>query len=354
MKQKLIILLVPVLFTAQACSLNLFKKPSPAGVIKTVNGGMDWQFSNVLKDTKSGSISSLNISKLDFDPTNRETVYASSYNGGLYKSEDSAGSWKIILSKILVYDFAINPQDPKIIYVAGYYGSFGKVLKTVDKGATWQEIYNEGSGDNIVRAVAINPTQPNQVVIGTASGEIIKSADGGISWKLAKNFDSRVNRITWTNNGFYVLLKTKGLSKSNDFGENFSDLTSSLTMAPGSWYSASATSIESFNQAYVDSVSSSLIYLATSKGLYKTTDEGKTWAPQSLPLKPEDSNARAVTVAKNSSNIVFASVGPTMYKSTDGGSTFQTQSIATRGFINYILIDPQLPQIVYGGIYIEQ
>jgi photosystem II stability/assembly factor-like uncharacterized protein len=105
---------------------------------------------------------------------------------------------------------------------------------------------------------------------------------------------------------------------------------------------------------FVDTTSPKLIYLTTNKGLFKTLDEGKTWLQQKLPVKPGESEAKAIAVAPSSSNLIFTRVGSTVYKSTDGGQNWQTQGIASAGFINYILIDPQLPQIVYAGVYAVQ
>jgi hypothetical protein len=188
--KKIAFLLLPLLFMAQSCSL--LSSPPQGGVVKSVNGGADWQFSNAVKDSKAGQISGLNIARLDFSPQSREVLYAGTYNGGLYKSEDSGATWQRILSKIFVYDFAVHPQDPKTIYVAGYYASHGKVLKTTDGGAAWQEIYNEASQENAVRAMALNPSAPNEIIIGMTSGNIIKSYDSGVSWRLANNFGDRV------------------------------------------------------------------------------------------------------------------------------------------------------------------
>jgi photosystem II stability/assembly factor-like uncharacterized protein len=104
---------------------------------------------------------------------------------------------------------------------------------------------------------------------------------------------------------------------------------------------------------YVDADSASLIYLTTDKGLYKSTDGGKTWNPQSLPVQPGLNPARAVAVARGNSSIVYVSVGGTVYKSLDGGSTWQTQSVVGTGYVNALLVDPSLPQISYAGVYVD-
>lgn len=341
-----------IIFLSAGCTL--FNKPVPAGIIKTVNGGADWQFSNAIKSDPKASLTSLDISKLAFDPQNREIVYAGSYNGGLYKSEDSAVSWQKILSKIFVYDFSISPQNSKIIYATGFFGNNGKVLKTIDGGASWQEMYNEATSQNVVRALAINPANTNQLVIGTALGTVIRSSDGGMSWQLVTDLKDQVNKIFWLNDSVYVLAKTKGLLKAPSGGSDFSDVTASLNKGIDVNNLNPSTSIGTFSQAYIDPLANSLIYLSTNRGLFKSVDGGQNWTHILLPVKSDGLSTRSVAVAKTSSNVVFTNVGGTVYKSVDGGQSWQTQNIATTGFVNYILIDPQLPQIVYGGVFVGQ
>lgn len=353
MKYKKFVILPAVILLAAGC--NFLSKSLPAGIIKSTNGGADWQFSNSVKGSETQSLTSLNIAKLAFEPGKRETLFAGSYSGGLYKSEDSAGSWSKILSNIFVYDFAVNPADAKIIYAAGFYADHGRVVKTTDGGASWNEVYKEESTTNAVRAIAINPSNPSQLVIGLSSGSIIKSADGGMTWQLAKNFEDRVNRILWQNGNIYVLLKTKGLFKSAGFAENFTEMTDSLSKTYNlAGMSYTSSTVDAFSQVFVDNTNSGLIYLTSNKGLFKTTDEGKNWTLLKLPVQPDQSEAKAVAVAQSSSNIVYTSIGSTIYKSTDAGQSWQTQGVASAGFVNYILIDPQLPQLVYGGIYSNQ
>lgn len=353
MKYKIIYLVIPIFLLSASC--NFFAKKSSAGVVKTVNGGVDWQFVNYIKDDKNLTLNRVNISKLTFSPKNRETVFAGSYSSGLFKSEDSGASWAKILSKISVYDFIFHPQDEKIIYASGSYGGFGKILRTADGGKTWEEIFNEQGEENPVRVMAINYQNPGQMLAGTSSGNLIKSSDGGLSWKLAYNFNERIQRVLWNNNEIFVLTKSKGLYKAVDFAENFQNLSTSISRSLNfNDFSYNRDAVEEFNQMFVDSFNNNLIYLTTKQGLFKTVDQGGNWKKMPLPVKKDDANVRAIAISRSSSNIVYASVGSTIYKTVDGGETFQTQSIATEGLINYILVDPVLPQIAYAGIYIAQ
>lgn len=344
--------LVALVLLAAGC--NPFSKPLPAGAAKSVNGGVDWQFANTLKSSTTANLSGLSVSKLAFDPQNRQNVFLGSYTAGLYESQDAAATWSNLLSNIGVYDFVVSPQDSKTIYAAGYFNGHGRVLKTADSGGSWNQIYNEESA-NAVRAIALNPDNPSELVIGIASGDVIKSADGGSSWQLAKSFGDQVNRIIWQGGNIYVLLKTKGLFESSDFGATFTDITLPLhpNTSLGSFtYSASA--IGTYSQFYVDSISPTLIYITTDKGLYKSIDGGKTWNLLSLPVSLGQDGVKAIAVAQTTSSIVYTSVGATIYKSTDGGQNWQTQGLNAGGFVNYILVDPQLPQIVYAGFYVSQ
>jgi photosystem II stability/assembly factor-like uncharacterized protein len=350
MKNK-ILLLLPIILLAAGC--NFFSPAVLVGVVKTVNGGVDWQFSNGGKSSKV-NLSSLNISKLALSPANHEVVYAASYNSGLYKSEDSGATWSGILSKIMVYDFAVDAVSPKVIYAAGKFGNLGKVLKTQDGGSSWQEIYNEATANNPIRALVLNPANSNQIVIGSGSGNIIRSADGGLSWQLAQNFNERVQGLAWQQSGLYVLLRNKGLFKSSNFGANFENLSTGITGFKAKDLQASSNSDKIFNQFYVDNLTSGLIYISSDKGLYKSVDAGKTWARLALPVKTSDAEVVAIQVGSGSSNLVFTSVGATIYKSTDAGNSWQIQSIGTSGYINYLLVDFKLPQIVYAGLYASQ
>lgn len=350
---KNLVIISSIIFLAVSC--NPFKQPALSGVARTNNGGVDWTVANSIKDSQQ-TITQLNVAKMDFDPRNRETVFVSGFNDGLYKSTDSGASWQRILSKIWVFDFAIHPFDASIIYAAGYFADKGYVVKTQDGGKSWEEIYSEAAPSVSVRSIALNPERASQIVIGNSAGSLIQSSDGGNTWKHIKNFEDRINRVYWLSGQAYVLLRGKGLFKSTNLeaGE-FIELTESLTKSQSFLASFGGLSDKDFNQAHVDKLNPSLIYLTAGKGVFKTADEGKTWQKLSLPGKQSgELPARAVAAAKSSSNLVFVSVGNVIYKSTDGGGTFQTQTVSTSGFVNYILIDPELPQIVYAGNFVAQ
>ena len=72
--------------------------------------------------------------------------------------------------------FAVNPVDPKVMYVAMRDGLF----KSTDAGETWKAL---GKGLKNLAAVAVNPRKPNEVYTSTVDGVIFRSTDGGTTWE---------------------------------------------------------------------------------------------------------------------------------------------------------------------------
>lgn len=328
-----------------------FSGNQSAGVFKTTNGGTDWQSANAVKDN-AGNLANISVAAIAFDPKNDERLFMASYTDGLYKSEDSGQTWERILSKIGVYDIAISPIDSNVIYAAGFFADHGKLLVTRDGGKSWIEVYNEASLQNAVRAVALNPGNSSEVVIGMSSGNIIKSVDGGTNWRVLTNFEDRVNRIAFEHNSLYVMLRSKGLMKSTDGGATYSNLTQSLAgRAAGENFYESLLPAGSFAQMAISRNNPNLIYVTAESGLYKTSNQGQQWVQVPVPIKNNEVAFKAVTLDPNDENTLYAGAGTTIYKTSDGGQTFQTQTVDAVGFVNYLLVNPRARQLVYAGIF---
>lgn len=336
-----------VLLMAQSCSF--LGGGGTLGIIKTVDGGGTWQSYNQIEGEKTGNISGLIVSELMFDPTNRETVYASSTNGGLWQSKDSAQTWKQILSEITIYDFFVDPTDTKRIYVAGTYNNHGKILKTENSGASWDQIYNEASVKNAVNTITANPTNTSELYAALNSGIIIKSQDRGVNWFVVYNAEDQVLKMRYNplNSQLYVLARTKGLARSSDGGQSWTVISNSLVgiSTPLGTYEASSQYIK----FALDDQSSQVIYLTTSAGLFKTTDEGTSWTSLKLPVRDESMRPRAIASSRGGV-VAYTSIDNTIYKTVNGGQSWQTQSLPTGNRVNSIIIDPVLPQIAYLGL----
>jgi photosystem II stability/assembly factor-like uncharacterized protein len=74
-----------------------------------------------------------------------------------------------------VNGFAVDPTNPKVMYVASRDGLF----KSTDAGESWKPV---GKGLKNLAAVAVNPKRTSEVYVSTMEGAIFRSTDGGTTW----------------------------------------------------------------------------------------------------------------------------------------------------------------------------
>ena len=75
-----------------------------------------------------------------------------------------------------VNGFAVDPSNPKILYVAMRDG----VFRSEDGGTRWAAA---SGGPKNVAAVAVNPKRPAEVFSATAEGALFVSRDAGKTWQ---------------------------------------------------------------------------------------------------------------------------------------------------------------------------
>ncbi len=323
-------LFLSILFLALGCSNGIL------GVVKTTDGGGTWLASNQIQNS-TNSIANLTVTNLAFDPTNRQTIFLSSIDNGLWKSDDSGQSWHQILSKITIYDFWINPQDNNTIIAAGIFSNHGKIVRSRDGGKSWEQIYNEASNTNPVDTIVANPGNGQELYAALLSGVLIKSIDGGTDWFVQNDFKEEILQLRFRGAALYALTP-KNVRKSTDYGQNFIDITTALAQAsPGTMH-----------QMALDN-SSQAIYVTAENGLFKSDNDGSSWILLNLPVKKTANKPNAIATTRGGM-IAYTSIASTIFKTLDGGKSWQTQTLPTQNNVNSILIDPTLPQISYAGL----
>ena len=342
------LLALPLL--AASCSSTSSNQSTVKGVLKTVDGGQTWIVSNAIAGSAS-TITGLDVSDMAFDASDDKTIYLSSTDSGLWKTSDTAQTWKQILSKVTVYDFYVSPQNNNDIYAVGVYDSHGKIIESQDGGTSWQELYNESSQLNSVNTIVTDPQNPQMLLAALNDGTLLKSIDGGVSWLVQYNFNNQTLKLRYDSaHNLYMLLKNNGIYESTDNGQTWNSISKPLTDL--SVYNANTLHVDtvsSFIKFTLDPVTPGIIYTTTSAGLYKTTDNGKNWAFLSLPVDHSGQLPRAIAT-DNGGMVAYTSIGGTIYRSIDGGQSWQTQETPTTYAINKILIDPHTNTLMFAGI----
>ena len=150
---------------------------------------------------------------------------------------------------------AINPNNPNIIYIGT---AWGGVWLTRDGGATWTPIFDRapslGVGDP--GALAIDPVNTNILYAGTTSRE-------------GSQFSGEATQ------------PPAGLFKSTDSGASWIRLGSGYPSGPPS--NASILFNQRITVVIVDPANTQTLYLASSAGLFVSTDGGFNWTQGAVP-----------------------------------------------------------------------
>ena len=147
------------------------------GMFVTTNGGTTWTSVSAIP---AGS--DAGITGILFDPGASagvvggvtQTIFASSYGNGVYESTNGGTTWTQLTG---------GPTDVEYAAVSstGVYYAVGDSNSSLWSYASgkWTELL---SNTQSIQAVAVDPTNPQEIVAQTAGGGIDISYDGGTTW----------------------------------------------------------------------------------------------------------------------------------------------------------------------------
>lgn len=227
-----------------------------------------------------------------------------------------------------IADLAINPNNTSEFYVAA---AAGGVWKTTNAGTTFNPIF-ENYGSYSIGALAMDPNNSNIIWVGTGENNNQRSVSYG-----------------------------DGLYKSSDGGASFKKVGLDKS--------------EHIGMIKVDPRNSDVVYVAATgplwsaggdRGLYKTTDGGKTWN-KVLEIS-EHTGVNEIHLDPRNPDILYATAhqrrrrqwtylggGPEsgVYKSTDAGATWEKANSGLpggdKGRIG-MAISPVNPEIIYAVV----
>ncbi len=281
------------------------------------------------------------------------------------------------------------PGDPKIVYLAH---SSGGLWKSQNGGLSFASVFEAGQ-TTAVGAIAIDPRDPQRLLIGTGEGfprntaaygdGIWLSTDGARHWRNVGLSDSgSIAKIAIDPQDSRVVLAAaighefapggdRGIYRSSDEGLHWSRVLYVSATTGGS-------------DLAFDPKNSDIVYAGTfdflrrpwtmrsggpGSGLYKSVDAGRTWRRLTDPrlrngLPDGPINRVGVSVCYSNPRIVYAFVPVKkgmLYRSIDGGSHWQlrnsSQEINFRPFyFSQVRCDPSNPQRVFavaGGLTVS-
>ncbi len=316
------------------------------------------------------------------DPVDTSVIWLGSASGGLWKSKTSGNgtaAWQYIPTGYPVMGvggIAIDPTNTKVMYIGtgetynyGSYtiglidrttrGSYGiGILKTTDGGATWRPslnwLYQQNRG---VWKIIINPKKTTTVYAATTEG-VYKSLDSGNTWVnvLPQKMVMDIALDPIDTNVIYAGVgnlnsANKGLYQTTNSGNSWNVLTNGL---PADTQQGRITiSIYPKNPKIV-MVEICAVY--ATDGIYLSTDQGKSWkrtANNQNIASYQGWYAKGLLMKPDDSSTVMAG-GIYLYRSVDMADNFAQDQTVHADFHD-IVPNPKDPNKIYiigdGGIF---
>jgi photosystem II stability/assembly factor-like uncharacterized protein len=227
-----------------------------------------------------------------------------------------------------IADIAVDPRNRSVWYVAT--ASSG-LWKTRNRGESWEPIFDDG-GSYSLGCVTLDPNHPDVVWLGSGENQALRSVSFGT-----------------------------GLYKSTDAGET--------------WNRVGLTNSEHIQKVLVDPRNSDVVFVAAQgplwaaggdRGLFKTTDGGKTWKAVLTisentgvtdacfdPRNPDVIYAASYQRRRNVGLLIGGGPEAGIFKSKDGGATWTklTNGIPSVDLGRIALaVSPQQPDVVYAVV----
>ena len=255
-----------------------------------------------------------------------------------------------------IADIALDPADRNTWYVA--VGS-GGVWKTVNAGTTWTPVF-DGEGSYSIGCVTIDPANPHTIWVGTGENVggrhvgfgdgVYRSRDGGASWQNLGLKDSQhVSKILvhpknpdvvyvaaqgplWSKGG------DRGLFKTTDGGRTWTK-----SLGAGEWTGVTDVAMDPRNP--------DVLYAATwqrhrtvaaymgggpESGIHRSTDGGATWEKLKKGLPEGPLGKIGLALSPQDPDVLYAAIElnrrtGAVYRSTDRGSSWEKRSEAVSG-----------------------
>jgi photosystem II stability/assembly factor-like uncharacterized protein len=313
------------------------------GVFRSNDAGLSWTEAN-------GGLGNLYIQSLAVDPKNAEVIYAGTYRFGVFKSLDGGATWAPASSGLnasaIVYDLVVDPLNPATLYAGTRNPGMtppwgGGVYKSMDGGKNWTR-QNNGLAEDWVYGLAIDPVHPTTLYAALHTQGIAKSVDGAKTWQS-------VNTGLDDLSGRTVVVDPIN-PQTVYFGTWHYGVTFKSTNGGATWQPArTGLTGTKIYKLYIDPVDPKILYAATFlKGIYRTTNAGSGW--DLVGFGTEFVTAMAVDRASHST-VLAGTAGAGLFRSPDGGRNWTASQQGLRAAnVLSLAVDPVDSARLYAGI----
>src|SRR5215217_7875640 len=279
------------------------------GVFRSDDAGQNWK--QLPTQSESGLI---HVESLAIDPRTSDTIYAGTFYLP-YKSVDGGKSWKSIKTGIIddsdIFAIDIDPHDPNHIIASACSG----IYESKTGGESWRKVQGIPSQSRRTRAIMQHPSVSGIVFAGTTEG-FWRSDKGGDpdSWMVTTSRQLEINSIAvHPSRPDMVFIGTNnyGVMVSNDGGKSFTPTNGGFS---GRFANAILADRETPNRIYASTINT-----ATGGGfLFVSNDNGESWRP-SMRSMPSRLITYSILQDVSDANVIYLGTNLGVYRSLDRG-----------------------------------
>jgi photosystem II stability/assembly factor-like uncharacterized protein len=317
---------------------QVFVAPQDGGVFRSLDGGENWE---------------LSLDKIQNNPylsfgADGDTVYASTGGAAVdvWRSDDNGAIWNPIPIPNVDGGHAVfaHPTESEVVFtlIGEYAYEQEGLYRSEDRGGNWITV-TEGLSGVIPTALAIDALHPLTMALGSMSGEVYLSTDGGNSWSYAAqplagrigwmSFHPSGNGELWVNGYHSDCGMAKSLSPDLSAWTEVLDnggsiCTNQLHLAPLAW-----------GEPYSQTVFYGSYNIRTSADGGLTWNDYGGWPGNTMPV-----------LALHPTDPQTVYVGSTlgMHFTADGGSNWQMINHGLTAIAPEVLEVGDQPDILYG------
>ena len=292
----------------------------------TMDGGETWD--------PRPTINSEYVQALAIDPLSENTLYAGT-NLNIQKSLDEGATWFVAdtgCTNVDSWAFAASWANSQVFY----YSTGTELLKSDNDCLSWKKISAGGW-----KHLAVFPLDSN-IVYAIGDWLFEKSVDGGATWQ-----DLSAKLPVWYN--LYLIAvhpANPSLAFAGGYDGMFITKDGGETWEKNLWLTGGQ-----YPSMQFDPTNPSIAYVSVNPGIYKTTDSGETWQqigtnislPYPGPIAIDPMTPQSIYLGVNGPQ------GPMgLYMSTDGGANFSYLSLSGKN-ISSLAMNALLPGTLYAG-----
>ena len=299
--------------------------------------------------------------------------------GGVFRMPVGGGAWEHVTrglpGECHVPCVAIDPHDRERVFVGTGEGPY----VSTDGGASWTRL-DFPRTDRQVWAIAVHPTNPRRILVGTSPLGVFISEDGGGTWRESASarlpdaaemgaFVNRVMRFAFNPanpDEIFAAMEVRGVMRSTDGGESWTDCSDDLIR----WAereprlrSAILTrhEAEGMLDAHAIAISPAAPetpFVAVRMGLFRSDDHGAHWRDLEMRRHSPITYGRDIRVSPHDPRTIYATLSTaasgatgSMWRSRDVGASWERidSQLTPNGTMMGVAPSPRDAGVVYGA-----